>query len=218
MSVLQKSDVTIPVGEVFLKGILTMPEEASGIVIFAHGSGSSRLSRRNNYVADILVDRGFGTLLFDLLTLEEDKVYENRFNISLLTDRLVQVTDWLKDKAAYRYKKIAYFGASTGAAAALKAAAHLPEDINAVVSRGGRPDLVSADELARVKAPTLLVVGSNDAAVIEFNRNAYSALECDKKIEIVPGATHLFEEPGTLERVSELAANWCERYLFDEQA
>ena len=214
MSVLQKSDVTIPVGEVFLKGILTMPEEASGIVIFAHGSGSSRLSRRNNYVADILVDRGFGTLLFDLLTLEEDKVYENRFNISLLTDRLVQVTDWLKDKAAYRYKKIAYFGASTGAASALRVAAVMPDNVAAVVSRGGRPDLTGSRALGQVRAPTLLIVGGLDTDVIELNRSAQAALvNCKSELRIVPGASHLFEEHGALEKVARLSGDWFMQHL-----
>ncbi len=203
----------IPVDDVILKGIFGVPAEASGIVVFAHGSGSSRLSRRNNYVADVIRKQGMATLLFDLLTEEEDLDYDKRFEIPLLTDRLVQVTRWLKDQQDYASKKIAYFGASTGAAAALAAAAHLGDEISAVVSRGGRPDMAGVDKLARVKAPTLLIVGGHDDVVIELNKRAYTAMVCTKKLEIIPGATHLFEEPGTLEQVAELAGAWCETYL-----
>lgn len=208
-------EVDIPISDVTLKGIFGVPTAASGIVVFAHGSGSSRLSRRNNYVADIIRQRGMGTLLFDLLTEEEDLDYDKRFEIPLLTDRLMEVTQWLKDQEQHASKKIAYFGASTGAAAALAAAARLGDAISAVVSRGGRPDMAGVDKLAKVQAPTLLIVGGHDDVVIELNKRAYTAMVCTKKMEIVPGATHLFEEPGTLEQVAELASTWCAKYLSD---
>jgi len=208
-------EVVIPFSDVMLRGMFGVPTEATAIVVFAHGSGSSRLSRRNNYVADIIRQRGMGTLLFDLLTEEEDMVYDNRFDIPLLTDRLVYVTQWLKDQPDYASKNIGYFGASTGAAAALKAAARLGDNISAVVSRGGRPDMAGVDELAKVQAPTLLIVGGHDDVVIELNKRAYTAMVCTKKMKIVPGATHLFEEPGTLEQVAELAADWFHQYLVD---
>ena len=208
-------EVVIPFSDVMLRGMFGVPTEATAIVVFAHGSGSSRLSRRNNYVADIIRQRGMGTLLFDLLTEEEDMVYDNRFDIPLLTDRLVYVTQWLKDQPDYASKNIGYFEASTGAAAALKAAARLGDNISAVVSRGGRPDMAGVDELAKVQAPTLLIVGGHDDVVIELNKRAYTAMVCTKKMKIVPGATHLFEEPGTLEQVAELAADWFHQYLVD---
>lgn len=190
-----------------LAGNLTVPEAARGLVIFAHGSGSSRLSPRNNYVADILNKQHMATLLTALLTPLEDEVYETRFNIGLLSNRLVKVTEWALREPVLGWLPVGYFGASTGAASALYAAALLDKNIKAVVSRGGRPDL-AGQALPKVKAPTLLIVGSLDTLVIQLNKQAFSELECEKKIEIVAGATHLFEEPGTLNKVAELAANW----------
>jgi dienelactone hydrolase len=181
-------------------------------VLFAHGSGSGRLSPRNNYVAGVLREHGVATLLFDLLTEAEDRIYENRFDIDLLTRRLLLATQWAGQQAATRELAIGYFGASTGAAAALKAAANLEPKIRAVVSRGGRPDL-ALDELPHVQAPTLLIVGGNDTAVIDLNRTAYRELRAEKELKIIPGATHLFEEPGTLEQVATVAARWFERHL-----
>ncbi|HLE93661.1 MAG TPA: alpha/beta family hydrolase [Sulfuricaulis sp.] len=194
------------------EGMLALPSGAKGIVLFAHGSGSGRLSPRNNYVAGVLREHGVATLLFDLLTEAEDRIYENRFDIDLLTRRLLLATQWAGQQAATRELAIGYFGASTGAAAALKAAANLEPKIRAVVSRGGRPDL-ALDELPRVQAPTLLIVGGNDTAVIDLNRNAYRELRAEKELKIIPGATHLFEEPGTLEQVATVAARWFERHL-----
>jgi dienelactone hydrolase len=193
-----------------------VPERAASVVLFAHGSGSSRLSPRNRSVARRLQDRGLATLLVDLLTEAEEAVdFETahlRFDIGLLADRLVGATDWLIEQPSTRELRIGYFGASTGAAAALVGAARRPESIGAVVSRGGRPDL-AGDALARVEAPTLLVVGGDDLPVIELNREAYARLTCERKLEIVPGATHLFEEPGTLETVARLAGDWFLRHL-----
>ena len=194
------------------EGMLALPSGAKGIVLFAHGSGSGRLSPRNNYVAGVLREHGVATLLFDLLTEAEDRIYENRFDIDLLTRRLLLATQWAGQQAATRELAIGYFGASTGAAAALKAAANLEPKIRAVVSRGGRPDL-ALDELPRVQAPTLLIVGGNDTAVIDLNRTAYRELRAEKELKIIPGATHLFEEPGTLEQVATVAARWFERHL-----
>lgn len=193
-------------------GSLVVPEGASAITIFAHGSGSSRLSQRNLFVADALNSRGIATLLFDLLTETEDRVYQNRFDMALLTQRLLQATQWVKEQRKLRDFAMGYFGASTGAAAALKAAAGLGAGIGAVVSRGGRPDLAGAD-LARVQAPTLLIVGGNNEVVIGLNKAALAQIKAIKKLEIVPGATHLFEEPGTLEEVARLATHWFERFL-----
>ncbi|WP_379909107.1 dienelactone hydrolase family protein [Marinobacterium aestuariivivens] len=187
-------------------GLLGLPDDCCRLVLFAHGSGSSRLSRRNNYVAESLRERGIGTLLFDLLTEEEDRVYARRFDIELLTERLLAATAWVDDQPEFRAMAIGYFGASTGAAAALKAAARLPERVGAVVSRG-RPDL-AGDALAFVRAPTLLIVGGNDEAVLELNEQAYAVLGAVRELSIVPGATHLFEETGALEQVAELAADW----------
>lgn len=193
-------------------GLLGLPDGCRRLVLFAHGSGSSRLSRRNNYVAERLRARGIGTLLFDLLTEEEDRVYARRFDIELLTERLLAATAWVDDQPEFRAMAIGYFGASTGAAAALKAAARLPERVGAVVSRGGRPDL-AGDALAFVRAPTLLIVGGNDEAVLELNEQAYAVLGALRELSIVPGATHLFEETGALEQVAELAADWFCRHL-----
>lgn len=204
--------VTIPVGEVDLEGMLVVPQEAMGIVVFSHGSGSSRLSPRNNFVASVLRESGIGILLFDLLTEEEDSLYPTRFNIPLLTERLQKATVWLQEQPQVKDLQLGYFGASTGAASALEAAAEFGEDIAAVVSRGGRPDL-AMDSLPRVVSPTLLIVGGKDDAVIEMNEQAYRALSCEKKLEIVPGATHLFEEEGALEEVARLASEWFSKYF-----
>ncbi|HUJ78984.1 MAG TPA: alpha/beta hydrolase [Nitrospiria bacterium] len=196
---------------VTLEGSLGVPPSASGIVLFAHGSGSSRHSPRNNYVARVLRRAGVATLLMDLLTEEEDRDYEARFDIDLLTRRLVSATRWVGAQTTTRRLAVGYFGASTGAAAALNAAARLGDAVGAVVSRGGRPDL--ADSLGRVTAPTLLIVGGLDTEVIALNRLAFSQLRGKKELTIVPGATHLFEEPGTLEQVAELAARWFTGHL-----
>lgn len=205
-------DIDIPLKEVNLKGILRTSEDEKGLVIFSHGSGSSRLSQRNNFVAEFLQLEGYSSFLFDLLTEHEDLVYENRFNIPLLSQRLIEVTHWLLNQQNYKELPIGYFGASTGAASALGAAAELGAQIRAVVSRGGRPDL-SLSVLDKVKAPTLLIVGGNDDVVIELNKKAYDRLACIKKIEIVPGATHLFSEPGKLETVAKIAYEWFDSYL-----
>jgi len=204
--------VKIPADPVTLQGMLAVPKGARGIVVFAHGSGSSRMSPRNNFVAEVLRDASLGTLLFDLLTAEEDEIYRTRFNIELLTERLETATEWLWRQSGLNKLKTGYFGASTGAAAALVAAADLKTKISAVVSRGGRPDLAGAS-LPKVTAPTLLIVGGNDDVVIKLNNDAYDLMKCKKDLQIVPGATHLFEEPGTLEKVAELAADWFTKYL-----
>ncbi|SDX19854.1 dienelactone hydrolase family protein [Nitrosomonas oligotropha] len=200
--------VKIPAGSVELSGELVLPPEASGVVLFAHGSGSSRFSPRNTYVAKVLQQRGIGTLLFDLLTRAEDQNYAQRFDIDLLTQRLLAATDWLQQNPETKALKAEYFGASTGAAAALQAAARMGNAVAAVVSRGGRPDLAGAVALNQVTAPTLLIVGSADHGVIELNEQAYALMTCVKKLVLVPGATHLFEEPGTLEQVAQFAADW----------
>ena len=205
--------VQIMSGDVRLAGTLSLPVSPLGIVLFAHGSGSSRHSPRNIFVAQILVTAGFGTLLFDLLTLGEDRDYATRFDISLLSERLIGATRWLRDDPAFAASPLGYFGASTGAAAALVAASELPADVGAVVSRGGRPDLAGAPALEKVTAPTLLIVGGDDTTVIGLNRKAYAHLRCAKELQIVPGATHLFEEPGTLEAVASLATRWFARHL-----
>ena len=203
--------LTIPVGRVRLNGDLTIPEDARGLVLFAHGSGSSRLSPRNRYVAGMLQESGMATLLFDLLTPDEEKedcsTGHLRFNIDLLAERLAAVTRWLLEEKQPRDLALGYFGASTGAAAALMAAAELEDRIQAVVSRGGRPDL-AGDALPRVKASTLLIVGGEDHVVIELNEQAYNQLRCEKELKILPGATHLFEERGALEQVARLASDW----------
>ena len=200
--------VHIPAGTVELDGELIIPPTASGVVLFAHGSGSSRFSPRNTYVAEVLQQRGIGTLLFDLLTREEDRNYETRFDIALLTRRLLSATAWLQSSPQTQTLKLGYFGASTGAAAALQAAAEMGNKIAAVVSRGGRPDLAGEVALGRVKVPTLLIVGAADYEVIELNRQAYALMHCKKEITLIPGATHLFEEPGTLEQAASAAADW----------
>lgn len=205
--------VTIPPG---LSGDLTIPPDAKGIVLFAHGSGSSRLSPRNRYVAHVLQRAGLATLLVDLLTPDEERqdriTAHLRFDIGLLAERLLGATSWLQSEPATRDLRIGYFGASTGAGAALVAAASLKNLIGAVVSRGGRPDL-AGDALARVETPVLLIVGANDDIVIELNHRALEQLPGEKKLEIVPGASHLFEEPGTLEQVADLASKWLSSHL-----
>jgi len=200
--------VAIPSGRVRLEGILDLPKQVSGIVAFSHGSGSGRHSPRNRFVAQQLQDAGLGTLLLDLLTPEEDLDYEMRFDIELLTERLADAVRFLRKQTAIRSLPIGLFGASTGAASALRVAAALPDEVAAVVSRGGRPDLAGEEALAAVTAPTLLIVGGRDTEVIELNRAAYDCLLCTKELEIVPGATHLFEEPGTLEQVARHAVHW----------
>ena len=204
--------VRIPANGINLEGALVIPSGARGLVLFAHGSGSSRHSPRNNFVAQVLHKTGMGTLLMDLLTREEDSVYENRFDIDLLTWRLERATQWVGDQPQSKALAIGYFGASTGAAAALQAAATFGPSVGAVVSRGGRPDLAMS-ALDRVEAPTLLIVGGLDDVVIDLNRKAYRRLKCEKHLAIVPGATHLFEEPGTLKEAACLAADWFERHL-----
>jgi len=214
MSKIQQREVTIKTPDAQLDGEAWLPTGAPGIVLFAHGSGSSRFSTRNRYVAGELARGGIGTLLFDLLTPEEevrDAIDRSlRFDIALLTRRLVGATRWLVREDWAKSLTIGYFGASTGAAAAL--AASVECDVQAVVSRGGRPDLAGA-ALARVTAPTLLIAGSHDPVVVDLNRQALAQLGCEAKLEIVPGATHLFEEPGTLEQVARLASNWFQRWL-----
>lgn len=205
--------VQIPANGIQLEGSLALPPSAKGVVAFAHGSGSGRLSPRNTLVARAIQQAGMGTLLFDLLTREEDRDYETRFDIGLLTKRLLAATRWLQADPDTGKLNIGYFGASTGAAAALQAAATVKDRISAVVSRGGRPDLAGAEALQQVTSPTLLIVGGFDDVVIGLNEQAFRLLRCPKKLVIIPGATHLFEEPGTLEQVAEHAARWFEHHL-----
>jgi len=212
----QQTTIKIPVGNVEVEGDLTMPSGAIGVVLFAHGSGSSRFSPRNQYVAKEFNKSKIATLLFDLLTQEEEEIdigtAEYRFNIGLLAERLIGATEWLRKDHQTKKYKFGYFGASTGAAAALIAAAKLPDDISAVVSRGGRPDL-AAEYLPRVVAPTLLLVGGLDTEVIRLNQQAMDQMVAEKLLEIVPGATHLFEERGKLEIVAKLSIGWFLKYL-----
>jgi putative phosphoribosyl transferase len=212
-----KRDVSIDLEEATLEGTLVLPKDADGLVLFAHGSGSSRHSPRNRYVAQVLHAHGIGTLLFDLLTRHEEFIDQNtgelRFDIPLLARRLIGATKWIMSSPDTKELKVGYFGASTGAGAALLAAAEIPDSVSAVVSRGGRPDLAK-NALAVVRAPTLLIVGGDDEPVIGMNRDALAKLKCpEKKLVIVPGATHLFEEPGTLEEVARLAAEWFSHYF-----
>jgi len=208
--------VRVRAGAVTLDGDLSLPDGARAIVLFAHGSGSSRLSPRNRHVADLLNEAGLATLLVDLLTPEEEvtdaRTARLRFDIRLLAERLVEVTDWLRERAETRGLRLGYFGASTGAAAALVAAAMRPEAVGAIVSRGGRPDLTGR-ALSLVRAPTLLIVGGEDGVVIELNRQALAELRAEATLVVVPGATHLFEEPGALDEVARLAREWFERHL-----
>ncbi len=209
--------VQIPVGPACIEGLLALPAAPIGLVLFAHGSGSSRHSPRNNQVARVLRARGVGTLLLDLLTVGEDLDYRTRFDIPLLTQRLRAVARWLGQQPVTDALPLGYFGASTGAAAALVAAAQGPA-VQAVVSRGGRPDLAGPEELARVACPTLLLVGSRDPEVLELNRQAAAQMRCAHTLSVVPGATHLFEEPGTLDAVARQAADWFEKYLRPAKA
>lgn len=198
--------------DVIMEGMLKIPKSAQGIVLFAHGSGSSRLSPRNNFVADTLNDAGLATLLIDLLSKQEDEIYQTRFDIGLLTERLNIVIQWLRNQPHTQNLELGVFGSSTGAAAALRVAAEARNEVKAVVSRGGRPDL-AMDVLESVTAPTLFIVGGNDFGVIELNQEAYAQLTCFRKFEIVPNATHLFEEPGCLEEVARLAKEWFKKHL-----
>jgi putative phosphoribosyl transferase len=208
--------VRVPAGPVWLEGNLSLPEQPRAVVLFAHGSGSSRHSPRNRYVARVLNEAKLATLLIDLLTLDEEVIdagtAQLRFDIGLLAERLVDATDWLTQFPDTKQLPIGYFGASTGAAAALAAAAVRPDEVNAVVSRGGRPDLAGA-ALIHVQAPTLLIVGGDDVQVIQLNREALSQLRCEKQLAIVPGATHLFEESGALDEVGRLACDWFQRHV-----
>ncbi len=204
--------VQIPIGALRLEGELTIPPETTGIVLFAHGSGSSRLSPRNQFVAQVLQRAGVGTLLFDLLTEDEALNRSLVFDIDLLSRRLGSATEWLRAQELPGPMRLGYFGASTGAAAALQAAAEKGPEISAIVSRGGRPDLAEG-YLDRVTAPTLLIVGELDWQVLELNRMAFDLLQTEKDLVIVPGATHLFEEPGALEEVARLATDWFKKYL-----
>ncbi len=216
-NVLRTELVSIRAGKAVIHGDLVVPENAKGIVLFAHGSGSSRFSPRNQRVAFILQGAGLATLLFDLLSREEEALDEQtrelRFDIDLLTQRLVVATDWVSNHDLVGKLKCGYFGSSTGAAAAIKAATLRPDAVDAVVSRGGRPDL-AGPALSLLKAPILLIVGGWDNQVIELNEAAFQKIQCEKRLEIVPAATHLFEEPGKLNVVAELAASWFTSYLM----
>ena len=213
---MQEREVRVSAGPVTLEGSLGIPNSAGGVVLFAHGSGSGRHSPRNRYVAEALREAGLATLLVDLLTPEEEEVdlrtRHLRFDIRLLADRLAAATDWVIENPDTRNLRVGYFGASTGAGAALVAAAERPGQVGAIVSRGGRPDL-AGEALPRVTAPTLLIVGGEDELVIGMNREAMEQLRAEKKLEVVPGATHLFEEPGKLEEVARLAAGWFVQHL-----
>ena len=208
--------VVIPVGKATIEGNLVIPIGARGVVLFAHGSGSGRFSPRNQYVAKVLNEAGIGTLLIDLLTKEEEEIDtatgEFRFDIGLLSQRLEVATEWLKQNPATKSLAIGYYGASTGAAAALIAATKFPKDVKTVVSRGGRPDL-AMQHLQKVKVPSLFIVGEKDTVVIDLNKKAMEQVPAEKKLEIVPGATHLFEEPGKLEEVAKLSADWFLAHL-----
>lgn len=212
MTVVHEHPLTITTGTLGLEGILGLPAGSRGVVVFAHGSGSGRFSPRNNFVARHLQQNGLATLLLDLLTPEEADDRRKVFDIDLLADRLLLAKAWLEAEPRTKNLRICYFGASTGAGAALQAAAREPSNVKAVVSRGGRPDLAEP-YLIGVTAPTLLIVGGWDEPVIEMNQEAYELLTCEKKLIIVPGATHLFEEPGTLEQVAEQAGRWFLHYL-----
>lgn len=205
-------EIEIQIDSIRLKGNLRLADNSKGIILFSHGSGSSRLSTRNNYVADLLVEQGFSSLLFDLLTEREDLVYETRFNIELLTERLLKVTQWMLKYDETKHLPMGYFGASTGAASALSAASLMGKNIKAIVSRGGRPDL-AMKFLRKIKTPTLLLVGGNDGIVIELNKKAQSEISGICELQIIEGATHLFGEPGKLEMVANQSGAWFEKYL-----
>jgi len=205
-------EVNIKVDSVVLKGILTIPLNPIGLVVFAHGSGSSHLSPRNNYVASVLQENHLATLLFDLLTEDEDETYENRFNLELITDRLVMATEWAEKQEKLKDLPFGYFGASTGTPAALRAAIRLEDKIKAIVSRSGRPDLIGS-EIAIVKQPVLFIVGGQDTVVKDLNTQSYDMIPGTKLILEIRGANHLFEEPGTLEQAAKAASDWFEQYL-----
>jgi len=215
------SEVQVRAGRAVLPGNLNIPKDATALVLFAHGSGSSRHSPRNQFVARTLNEAGLPTLLFDLFTQEEEAIdmqtRQLRFNIHLLAERLVHATKWAKQQEETRDLQIGYFGSSTGGAAALVAAVAVPQDVGAVVSRGGRPDL-AGEALQQVQAPTLLIVGGNDDIVIELNEQARDRMHCEVKLESVPGATHLFEEPGALEKVAQLASDWFVKHMGAKSA
>ena len=210
-------EISIPIKDEFIKGNLTLVDNSNALVVFAHGSGSSRFSKRNQYVADLFNQAGLSTFLFDLLTQQEDEIdqitRQFRFDIPRLAQRLVMVAQWLKGMEDTKHLSVGYFGASTGAAAALIAAAKIPENVSAVVSRGGRPDL-AIDYLDKVQAPTLLIVGQLDYEVITLNEFAFKHLHCTKELYTVPGATHLFEESGTLDQAAKVAVNWFTEFLI----
>lgn len=218
MPSLKQELIDVETDGVSLEGMLTIPRDAAGMILFAHGSGSSRLSPRNKYVADYLQKFQMGTLLIDLLTPHEDSNLSTRFDISLLSRRLNSACDWLQTSEATAHLPIGLFGASTGAAGALQVAAMRGQGIVAVVSRGGRPDLAGRSALRMVNTPTLLIIGGHDDIVLELNRQAYALLRCEKRLEIVRGATHLFEEPGALEQVAALAADWFVQHLIGPEA
>lgn len=205
-------EIVLPIDSIHLKGNLRIAKNSKGIILFSHGSGSSRMSSRNNFVADLLVKNGFSSLLFDLLTEREDRVYEKRFDIELLTERLIKVTNWIRIDKDLKNLPIGYFGASTGAASAISAAAQLGNTIKAIVSRGGRPDL-AMDDLKHINIPTLLLVGSDDVAVIELNKRAKSEIKGICVLQLIDGATHLFVEPGKLEEVAKHTIKWFNTYL-----
>ncbi len=207
-----KKSILIQLGSINLEGLLHIPENAKGLVIFSHGSGSSRNSLRNNYVANVLQDQNIGTLLIDLLTKQEEEVYETRFDIDLLTKRLNGITNWFLEHAEFSNLNIGFFGASTGAAAALNVSAEMGDLIKAVVCRGGRPDL-ALNKLYRIKAPVLLIVGGNDLEVLKLNQKAYQKINSKKRIDIIPGSGHLFEEANALDSVAELTCEWFKKYL-----
>jgi dienelactone hydrolase len=211
----------IPSGKILLEGELLVPVGATGVVLFAHGSGSSRHSPRNQFVARMIREAGVGTLLFDLLTQQEEAVDNStrhlRFDIGLLAERLVDATNWIKTEPETSHLRVGYLGASTGGGAALVAAAEVGKEIGAIVSRGGRPDL-AGDALRDVKSATLLIVGGLDYPVIRINEEAYQQLQCEKEMKIIPGATHLFEEPGKLQEVAQLAADWFQTHLIAKEA
>lgn len=213
---MKKLDIDIRLSSVTLKGDLVIPENTKGIVVFSHGSGSSRFSSRNKMVAEDIQEQNIGTLLFDLLTEEEDRIYENRFNIDLLTGRLIETTEWLMSQHEVTDIPIGYFGASTGAASALRAAAYFGNTIKAVVSRGGRPDM-ALNVLHLVTAPTLLIVGGMDVPVIGMNKMAFDELQSVKEMKVIHGATHLFEEPGKLQEVADMAIIWYKRHLVQKE-
>ncbi|MFE3868629.1 dienelactone hydrolase family protein [Flavobacterium sp. LS2P90] len=213
---MKKLEIDIPLSTLILKGDLVIPENAIGIVIFSHGSGSNRFSSRNRMVAELIQKHNIATFLFDLLTEKEDQIYENRFNIDLLTSRLIETTEWLMENKSAKGLPVGFFGASTGAASALRAAAYFGKTVKAVVSLGGRPDM-AITELPMVTAPTLLIVGGEDIPVIGMNKMAFDELQSVKEMKIILGATHLFEEPGKLLEVADLAIAWYKRYLTKKE-